>query len=236
MKSVVLALISAVLAASQLFQPVLAGPAIDTPPCNETYIVRWGDSLLSIARKCGITLDELLLANSGFAAGDLIFPGQVLHITLGSEVVPLPDTYTVASGDTLGEIAERFDTSVKELLRLNPDILNPRLIYIDQVLRLPGNFTGPRIFLSSDTVKAGWYMEVNVIDFPPDADIDFLISKVGGPFTAVEDGHTAEDGTASANITFPSTVTAGEKWRIRVRTTELRQLVQTTSQIITIIK
>lgn len=49
---------------------------------------------------------------------------------------PQAKTYTVASGDTLGTIASKFDTSVAELAKLN-NIANVNLISVGQVLKLP---------------------------------------------------------------------------------------------------
>ncbi|MFZ0546650.1 MAG: LysM peptidoglycan-binding domain-containing protein [Candidatus Promineifilaceae bacterium] len=50
-------------------------------------------------------------------------------------------TYTVQAGDTLTNIAQRFGTTVAELVALN-NIANPNLIYVGQVLQLPGGSTG----------------------------------------------------------------------------------------------
>jgi LysM repeat protein len=44
--------------------------------------------------------------------------------------------YTVQSGDTLGEIAQRFGTSVRAIVRFN-DIEDPDIIFPDQILCLP---------------------------------------------------------------------------------------------------
>lgn len=45
--------------------------------------------------------------------------------------------YTVKSGDTLSAIAQRHQTTLSSLLRLNPDIDNPDRIFPGQVLKLP---------------------------------------------------------------------------------------------------
>jgi len=47
-----------------------------------------------------------------------------------------PALYRVMSGDTLTSIAERFDTQVSTLIRLNR-IDSPDLIYPEQTLRIP---------------------------------------------------------------------------------------------------
>ncbi len=44
-------------------------------------------------------------------------------------------TYTVRTGETLSDIAERFDTTVTELVRLNPD-LDPDAIQPGQRIRV----------------------------------------------------------------------------------------------------
>ena len=44
--------------------------------------------------------------------------------------------YTVKEGDTLSEIADRYDTSVIKLILLNPHIKNPNLIYPGDLIRL----------------------------------------------------------------------------------------------------
>ena len=49
------------------------------------------------------------------------------------------NTYVVVQGDTLTSIAAANGTSVSALLALNPDITDPNLISIDQVINLPNS-------------------------------------------------------------------------------------------------
>ena len=49
----------------------------------------------------------------------------------------IPDKYKVKKGDTLSQIAEKFKTSLKELLRSNKDIKDPNMISIGQSIIIP---------------------------------------------------------------------------------------------------
>lgn len=86
---------------------------------GNTYTVRSGDSLWSIANKYGITVDALKSANG--LTNNLLSVGQVLTIPGG---VNQPETgdyqvYTVVSGDTLYSIANRYNTTVDQLISYN---------------------------------------------------------------------------------------------------------------------
>lgn len=52
-------------------------------------------------------------------------------------------TYTIKSGDTLGEIAERFNTTVDAILRANPGITDADQIQVGQVITIPGAESAP---------------------------------------------------------------------------------------------
>lgn len=61
----------------------------------------------------------------------------------GTKPEPTPDpepdytTYTVKTGDTMSGIAAKFGISLSELLKANPQIKNPDLIYTGQVIKIP---------------------------------------------------------------------------------------------------
>ena len=44
--------------------------------------------------------------------------------------------YTVKKGDTLGAIAQKYNTTVAKLMSLNPQIKNANLIYVGDIIRL----------------------------------------------------------------------------------------------------
>jgi LysM repeat protein len=55
---------------------------------------------------------------------------------------PSGTTYVVRWGDTLGRIASRFGTTVAAIVAANPQISNPNLIYVGQVITIPTGGTG----------------------------------------------------------------------------------------------
>ena len=108
----------------------------DTVPT--TYTVASGDSLWSIANRFGVTVNELKSANG--LTSNLLSVGQVLIIpTAGSSTPGSPtyNTYTVASGDSLWSIANRFGTTVDTIKTLNN--LTSNLLSVGQVLQIPNN-------------------------------------------------------------------------------------------------
>ncbi|HET7578206.1 MAG TPA: LysM peptidoglycan-binding domain-containing protein [Bacillales bacterium] len=60
--------------------------------------------------------------------------------------------YTVQSGDTMWEISQKFHVNVGTLLRANPQIDNPNVIYVGQHVQIPGKSSGGG---STYVVKSG---------------------------------------------------------------------------------
>jgi len=106
----------------------------ESAPSGNTYIVKSGDSLWSIAKKYGVTVDELKSANN--LTSNLLNVGQRLKIpsTVEEETTEYTN-YTVKSGDTLYSIAKQYDLTMQELISFNN--LNSTLLSIGQTLRIP---------------------------------------------------------------------------------------------------
>jgi LysM repeat protein len=113
------------------------------PPGEQIiYVVRSGDTLYSIARRFGVSLQALAQVNN-IANPRYIQVGQRLIIPRGGvpQPTPLPDpnptAYVVQRGDTLYSIARRYGTTVEAIAMLNR-IANPSRIYAGQRLIIPG--------------------------------------------------------------------------------------------------
>ncbi len=118
-----------------------------------------GATLSGLAKQYGTTVDNLLKVNPNITNPNLIIAGATLNLpTTNTSPLPPPPVaaptptasqiqstgspYTIASGDTLSAIAARSGTTVAELMRLNPNITNPDVIYAGKSLNLPGAVQG----------------------------------------------------------------------------------------------
>jgi len=96
--------------------------AANAEASEKGHEVQSGDTLSEIAAANSTTVSALKAAND--LSSDLIFPGQVLQVSEGTEVEAAEaeteaGVYVIQPGDTLFEIAVEFDLTVKELMDLN---------------------------------------------------------------------------------------------------------------------
>ncbi len=126
---------------------VLPGASWDNGNGNSTYVVARGDTLRLIAARYGVTVDALARLNHIYNA-NLIYVGQRLLIP-GTGTVPPPPpptgatTYVIYPGDTLRKLGLRWGVTVYDILAVNPQITNASLIYVGQVINVPGASTTP---------------------------------------------------------------------------------------------
>lgn len=89
-----------------------------------THKVISGDTLFSLSKKYGLTINELKSINN--LTSDTIKVGQILKLT--------PFTHTVVSGDTLYNLAKKYNTTVDTLKSING--LTSNTIKLGQILKL----------------------------------------------------------------------------------------------------
>jgi LysM repeat protein len=112
---------------------VLKIPSSDREIQNiDTYIVKKGDTLYTIASTYNTTVDEIKKLNN--LTDDLLNVSQILLVPISTEN-EYGETYVVKEGDTLSGIAEKYGITVSQLKNFNNldvDILTP-----SQILLIP---------------------------------------------------------------------------------------------------
>lgn len=126
---------------------------------DSIYVIARGDTLRALATRFGTTTDALLKINPNITNANRIYEGQRLVIK-GAPTPPITPpppppggkTYTVQKGDTLRKIAEKQGSTWQELLKINPQIKNANLIYVGQIINLPGEVTS-HVVQTGDTLN-----------------------------------------------------------------------------------
>lgn len=136
-----------------------ASPGSSPGSPGGTHTVRDGQTLSGIAAQYGVSLSALLRANPQIRNPDLIYPGQQIHLPggagAGNGKAGAGGTHTVHSGETLSGIAAERGVSLSALLRANPQIRNPDLIYPGQQIHLPGGSAAGNGGGGTHTVRSG---------------------------------------------------------------------------------
>jgi LysM repeat protein len=137
---------------------ILSEGAPVTQSSGDTYVVESGDTLMAIADKLGVSVDDLISLND-LANPSQLEVGQVLKVPRSSAAGPTAvpgqptrqptrqptaasasgtETYEVQSGDNASDIAARFGITLQELADANDMTVDElRTLFVDQVLTIP---------------------------------------------------------------------------------------------------
>lgn len=176
-----------------------------------TYTVRKGDTVSAIARRYGLSTNDVL-ARNGLTVRSVIYPGQVLRLTGGTPAAsgPAPasapassappssgSVYVIVRGDTITRIARAHGVSTTALLQANRLAVSS-IIYPGQKLTIPGAMVpasaqtpvapapAPAPSASTYTVRAG-----------------DTITAIGARFGVTVDAVLHANGLSRSSIIYP---------------------------------
>jgi LysM repeat protein len=120
--------------------PAPVSQPVPTAPASGTYVVQNGDNMSLVAQHEGVTLSQLESWNphAGHPAGNFndLWAGDVLKVNSTTGSGNGTEYYTVKPGNNLSVIAELFGISLDQIKELNPQIVNPNLIYPGESIRV----------------------------------------------------------------------------------------------------
>jgi LysM repeat protein len=123
-----------------------APAAAQSGPCGDSVVIAFGDTISSIARRCGVTAEAIMEANPLLPSQHFVFPGLRIRMPAPPPPPSPPPgdvvRYVVRPGDTLYRIARANDTTIGDIIRLNPKVDASRL-HVGDVLLLPGRGVPP---------------------------------------------------------------------------------------------
>ncbi len=169
-----------------------------------SYVVQAGDTLGALAARFGVGV-QALAQHNGLPSPDLIYEGQHLSLPAGSGGAAAAGTgagtvgaaaaghaggeHLVAPGETLGQIAARYGSSVDALVRIN-NLASPNLIWAGITLRLPAG-AGPPAAAIGQPARQRVVIDLGdsrLYAYEGDALVQAFAVSTGGPGTATPVG------------------------------------------------
>lgn len=151
-----------------------------TPSGPFEYTVQQGDFLGDIAVRFGTDIPTMLALNPSIDPVTLvIYVGQKILVPPPNMQLPTPTevspslpygtliSYTVMSGDTVGDLAERFRSTVDAIVKENK-LENANDIYAGLILKIPVNIATPVPTVTAGTVYPTVVIPTNT-PLPPTA-------------------------------------------------------------------
>jgi LysM repeat protein len=218
------------------------GLSIGSSPCASPYTVVAGDTLSEIAKRCSLTLADMLSANPAISSADLIYIDQVLVIprsavpaaasaptaTAAQAVMAAPPP-TATSTAVVVEAAQPAAPTEDAILSAFETGRAPQ-----KEKQSPTRAATPRPTASTTAIKPGSHVEVVVEGFPANALVVFGIGQVGKDPFMIDEMITDDQGVARVTVTIPENALAGQQWTVTISTAGVTPEISATAVPFTI--
>lgn len=223
-----------------------AAPAAAQSPCGDRVTVVYGDTLFDIAERCETTVEELVTHNELIDDPDVLEVGWELEVPPVDPADEIPDgrgepptappgapgVHVVERGDTLAEIAARYDVPLGTLIAAN-DIENPNLIHVGQRIALPDGDgdrrpplpeppTPARVAITPTAGAPGTAVTVTASGFPPGAHVHVGAGRAQSEYDVLERTEADAEGRVRATVELPGFAEPREEWVFVVTTPDQR--------------
>ncbi|MBJ7935861.1 phage tail tip lysozyme [Bacillus cereus] len=122
---------------------VSAGEPVNTTHHVQEYKVKQGDSLWDISQKYHVSVDDIKKVNPGIDEKNLPVGKELKIPNTGgpANIPPQMQTYEVKKDDTLYKLHQRFNVSVDDIKKVNPDI-DEKNLPVGKIINIPKPNTG----------------------------------------------------------------------------------------------
>lgn len=174
---------------------------VNAGSCGPSYTVLSGDTLSSIAQLCGVSLEDLVMANPGLGNPNLISVGQVLRMPAAqaAPVQPLPTQQT----NPVEQAAPPSPTEVPPAPTEAPAL---------QSLADPAQDAPPSNIIPG--ALPGSTLTVEISDLQPFTPVQVTIGPMGGEHTPIGDANADDTGKLRIDAVVPLTARPGELWTV----------------------
>lgn len=170
---------------------------VDIAAPTNTYVVEYGDTLDSIAKKNNIPVQQLIDLNK--LTDYELYVGQILKLpTLAGEEIIGENDYVVKKGDNLYSIARKYNTTVSEIKKINN--LTSNNLEIGQVLKMPTSL-----------------VEVEVVTEPN----TYIVKKGDSLYSIALSNNTTVDEIKRLNNLTSNTLNIGDKLKLPSTTSDI---------------
>jgi LysM repeat protein len=131
------------------------------------------------------------------------------------------EIYRVRSGDTLGQIAISFGTTVEAILEANPDIDDPNRIYVGERLRIPvDDADRAEVVIAPTNGEPGTDVRLTAEGLPAEETLAVGVGRVDSEFDVVDRANSDAQGQLSLDVPIPEYAETGERWVVVLEWTE----------------
>lgn len=105
---------------------------------GQLYTIKAGDNFYKLAQKFEVSVDAIQAANPGVNPNALQI-GQKVCVPSSTVKCPDGEVYVIKPGDNLYKLAKKYNISLEELLKLNPQIKNPDNLSVGENICVPSS-------------------------------------------------------------------------------------------------
>ncbi|OAB46648.1 LysM peptidoglycan-binding domain-containing protein [Paenibacillus glacialis] len=105
------------------------------------HMVKKGDSLYTLSKKYGMSLEKLIEANPQLNDPNKLNIGEKVKIPTEPMSTPVPDhiihKHVVKQGDSLWQLSKAWGVTLREMIDVNPQLKNPNALLVGEIVNIP---------------------------------------------------------------------------------------------------